>query len=68
MLKKLILQLPPYVSACDLYSQVFLSPAFWRVHYLLLVGRPTGPYIVELGAVCEVLARAELFEGICHVS
>ena len=40
-----------------LYSQVFLPPAFWRVHHLPLVGRPTGPYTF-VNSGCEVLTRA----------
>lgn len=54
----------PTVRVC-LWLYSLLSPASWRVHYLLFVGRPIGPHgCVNSG--CEVLAKAELFEGICH--
>lgn len=49
-----------------LYGRVFLSPVLLGFT-VFLAWRPTGPFIPG-NSSCEVFARAELFEGICHTS
>lgn len=65
--KKLILQLPPYVSACDYTVKFSCLLLFEGFTIFSQLGNQLGPYIF-VNSGCEVLARAELFEGICHVS